>query len=421
MSARRKSMRNLVTSSFHALAFLLAGALAIPAAAYADDTPKTPQQEEIDRIKAEADRDKAEADLITQRAARDKAKIDALGLPAGYNGTTTLSGTNAGVMEANMLAMYALQAAADGIVSDVKGKAGKVVVLAGNENADLNQVVMIEAQLDGIESDLISAIGPPRRETRRSRSSRSVVESSFALPISPTTIVEAVSAVAGLLRSETTVTAVDLASVSERALANAVAGRLTNASLPSAVIGRPTGADNLLKQLDRVGTLRNQAALRLAAVDPKSVEAVALTAAIKRFDDFNIKVTTPDDKGMVPIVRAAQLSTLFGKDADKIRVLRVFVDRAGGTFVSTKNLGTFFGADPLRVTGGLVASYALTNPGTGQVLTSNIFVCRTSLSRLRQIHDANWRGPPLNQGRCTPMANGDGGGSNLGSSTAGSR
>jgi hypothetical protein len=248
------------------------------------------------------------------------------------------------------------------------------------------------AQMDGIDLQFTAAIG-----------SAGTQRSSF-LPVSPTTLIAAATAIGKMLQSETTVTAVDLASVSERALANAVAGKIgERAFLPSALIGRITTANNLLDKLEKLGNRRQEAAAMLAAQQaPNTPKAVALAAVIKRFDDFNTKVTTPDDKGIVPIVRAAQLNELFeGKPA----VLRVYVDRAGGTFVNTKNINTLFGADPLRVTGGLIASYTLTKPDTGGVVSSNIYVCRTALNRLREIHDANWTGSGgKSKALCTPMA-----------------
>ena len=377
------------------LARTLAAAAAIAGAqcvvgyqAFAAEEHKTPQQEEIDRLKAETERYKEEANLIKARADRDKARIDALHLPK-FEGKTELSGTNAGAMEANMLAMYALQAAAVKI-SAAAPSTGDVIVLAGDESVDLTRVEMIKAEMGGIGEQLLAAIGAEEDRTSR------------LMSVSPTLIIEAATAVAGMLQSEVTITAVDLASVSERALAHAVAGKLGERGyLPSALAGKIDAQDELLVALEELGRLRRKAAAALAHEAPNSVKAVALGAAIKRYDDFNARIRTPDDKGVVPIVHAVRLNRLFGSSP---KVLRVYVDKAGGTFIKTKNIRTMFGADPLRVTGALIASYTVTEPDTAKVLSSNIYVCRTSLSRLRHIHDADWAGAGgIGRGLCTPM------------------
>jgi len=384
---------------------ILAAALASAAVpALAQDPQKSPEQIEIDRIKGEADLAKEQANLVQQRAALAKARVDAVGLPS-FSGTTILNGT-AGAMEANMLAMYALQAAADGIAGEIKG-GGPVLVLAGNETVDLNQVVVMQAEMKSIGRELKAAMAmgsEPAAHAGHGQKGMLETEnfiSSLGLGDPVSAAVQAATAIGGLLRSETTVSAVDLASVSERSLANAVAGRIPQAYQPAALVGRVDQGQGLLSQLEDLADRRSDAALALAQLDSKAPKAIALTAAIKHFDDFRQKVSTPDEKNIVPVVRAAQLERLFEHQP---RIVRVFVDKAGGTFVNTKNLKTFFGADPLRVTGGLVASYTLTDPATGRVEESNIFVCRTSLSRLRQIHDASWMGPALGRGLCTAMA-----------------
>jgi hypothetical protein len=82
-------------------------------------------------------------------------------------------------------------------------------------------------------------------------------------------------------------------------------------------------------------------------------------------------------------------------------ILRVHVDKAGGSLVHRTNIGTFLGVDPLRVTGGLIASYDVTDPSSGRVAYTDILVCRTSLSRLRPIHDASWKGKKLSAPDCS--------------------
>ena len=392
-----------VGSIFLGLTFSL---LATPG--YAQTATEAERLEEIARLNAQsalataqAGAATAETTRINAEAGRDKARIQSLGLPS-FEGTTTLSGTNAGAMEATMLAMHALQSAADQIsesvcligvtprqlsdLSDENKKKPKCavfpntqpyLVLAGAEAVDFSPVSVIDAQIWGLRAEFLAAGIDLQTQDHRLRLFSGV-----------TTGIAALSAIAGMLRSETTVSAVELSAVGDRALAGAVAGRLGNTYLPSAAIGPVKTTSRLFIDLAELVRLRQQAASKLAT-ETDTARKAALTAVIARFDAFSAKVTTPDDKGVVPIVRAARLDEL---DALRPNILRVYVDKAGGTFVNTKNINTFFGADPLRVTGAVVASYTVTKPELGSVTSSNIYVCRTALTRLRPVHDASWKG-----------------------------
>lgn len=346
----------------------------------------------------------AEAARINAEATRDKAAITALGLPS-FEGKTTLSGTGAGELEASMLAMHALQAAAVSISKavcdggrDQQGRkidcgpqhpnTRKLLVLTGTEPLDLSLISAMEAQMAGMRQQFFD-IGVGRQE--------SGARTLFAGPAA----VSAISALAGLLRTETTVSAAQTSSVSERALANAVASRLGgNAYFPGAAVGTVSPNSRLLTEFENLVALRRLAAAALKA-ETDAAKKEALNAAIARFDAFSIRVSTADAQGSVPLVRAARLADLAEGSPS---VLRIFVDKSGGTFINKKNLGTYLGVDPLRVTGAVIASYSVTDPQTGALTSSDIFVCRTALTRLRPIHDASWEGAGgTAKAACTPM------------------
>ena len=44
----------------------------------------------------------------------------------------------------------------------------------------------------------------------------------------------------------------------------------------------------------------------------------------------------------------------------------------------------------MKVSGGLIASYTITDPSKGKVLDSDVLTCRTTLSRLRPIQEGDW-------------------------------
>lgn len=342
----------------------------------------TSQEKEVERLEAEAELERARAD-------RDKAaaeRIQALGLPS-FTGETKLE-QGAGAMEATMLATHALLEAADQISKDIAAKPDgtrKVLLLRGDEVIDFAEAAMIETELSAIERAFAEA-GIKKAEAAD--------QGYKFFGIDPGTLVAAASALAGLLRSETSVSPVEIASLSDRVLINAVAGRLgSRAILPGALVG-PTGNESpLISRLNEVGAIRELANVRrteLAKQAKKNEAAIArLTGMIGRFDTLFGRISTADNKGVVPIVRAARLDAMLKQNP---AVLRIFVDKVGGSLINSKNIATTFGADPIKVSGGLIASYTLTDPASGGVWASDLLVCRTTLSRLRPIHEAEWQG-----------------------------
>jgi hypothetical protein len=107
-------------------------------------------------------------------------------------------------------------------------------------------------------------------------------------------------------------------------------------------------------------------------------------------------VTTPNDQGVVPLLSAARLADLRENDYP---ILRVHVDKAGGSLVNTKNIATTFGVDPLKVSGAVVASYIMTDPKTGFVTTAGILSCSTTLTSIRKVQDE----PERIESRCSNL------------------
>jgi hypothetical protein len=114
----------------------------------------------------------------------------------------------------------------------------------------------------------------------------------------------------------------------------------------------------------------------------------ALDSALERYRNFFTRVTTADDDNIVPIVYAARLQQLLPAGR---QVLRVYVDEASGSLLRIQNIGTMLGADPLRVSGGSVISFLVTDPRTGQVQTAGVLTCTSALATLRQVQSGRWR------------------------------
>lgn len=356
-----------------AIAAALAGlALAPAAAAQAVPDP------ELARIEAETKLEEAKAE-------RDKAaaeRIKALGLPS-VEGKTAL-GTGAGEMEATILSTDALRVAAGAISAKLGTES--YIVLAGDEALDLGRAGAVRTEVDAIRAIFLNAgVSAPTGP-------RSAVGASA--------VVAAISAAAGLLRPDTEVTALNLQAISHRALATAVAARLgIKAILPAAAIGAlppedPFGPEawedkSLLQAFNSLGLYRDAAMKKWPANPAKPTdEQKRVMAAVARYDSFFARMTAADDKGSVPIAAAVRLSHMM---RNKPKVLRLHVDKAGGSLINSKNLFTMLGVDPVKVSGGLVASYMVTDPEDGSVRGGDILTCRTSISGLRAIQEGRWR------------------------------
>jgi len=318
---------------------------------------------------------KAETDRLNAQAALEKARgerIKAIGLPS-FEGKTTLS-AGAGAIEGLILATDALfdaatliaEAACSARRPDGGTHRGPFIVLAGDEAIDFGLAASIRVEIDAFKA-LFQRLAP----------AETLVLEAVALGTS----IAAIGAIAGMLRTDTEITGIDFAQLSHRPLATATAGRLgPRAILPGAAIGRLLGnrlADDLMhlaEERDRVAAAKPD--------DPK------VAPTLLRFDTFFTRVLTPDAAGWVPIARAGLLEQLLDEDP---LVLRVFVEKAGGSLVVRKNIKTFIGADPLRVSAGLVASYTVTEPSTGRVLAAGVLNCRTGEAKLGEIQS---RDPP---------------------------
>lgn len=431
-----------------ALAALL---VSFPAAwAAAEDPPATGDTAKADpetaRITAETARINADAARINAQAARDRARVDALGLPH-FDGSTQL-GQGVGAIEATMLTSHAVDVAAGAIAQAITAapsrqaaqgtssnadhgskRAGSapaaqsnaattpqaVIVVAGDEALDFGRINAFSVEMDGIHQDFTGlarrhppACAPPRHGNGPRAAASHGGESGG---LAPTAIIAAVNAAAGLLRSNTQVDALDLPKVNSRMLATAVAARLAPSSsgmipvlptsLVQAVDENPTGRSweemNLLQKLTFLQTLRGtvqNVREQVCVADrsnPTNAEKALLApydTALARFDGFVTRAATPDANGVVPLVQAARLALIAARTP---LVLRVSLDQAGGSLVRTTNLLTTLAIeDPVRVSGGLVATYSLTDPASGDVRGAGIITCRTTLARLESVQGGIW-------------------------------
>lgn len=305
------------------------------------------------------------------------------GLPS-FEGKQTIPADSVNI-ESTMLASTAVDAAAAEIVKELPTASGKVIVLAGTESVDFSQVAMIEQEIAAIREQLEIALGTPMN-VGKAPGDRFISQSSMG------SIVPWITGLAGLLRSNTELTGVDV-TIAPRVLAAAVAARLPNrAVLPSEAVGANIDGP-LMTEFRGLQTVAQKARRELDALAGGSgnpVKVARLEAALQRYDEFFERVTKAD-KGVVPIVATARLSNMLEGGA---LLLRVNTDKAGGTVVKRTNILTFFGADGVRISGGLVASYQLTDPDSGSVKRAGVVTCRTALTTLKRVQDTTWKPSP---------------------------
>lgn len=349
--------------------------------AIAADDPNAAATAETARLNAETARINAEAALINAKASKDKADIAALGLPKFENKTELAE--NGGAIETAMLASKAVKAAGVRIHDDLAGqcvsfKDAPIVVLAGNETFDLNYAETFYSRLEYHKQTLDQATNP-----------------NAVRVLDVGMITGLASAAMGLIGNDTKVTGVALAEINDAMLASAVAGALYKcAFLPSAGAGiAKIGGSRIGDELDEVIKSRNKAAEKLAGLPEKPNDAEKrqteqLKAAIAGFDEFYKVINTPDTDKLTPLIRAVLVDRVtYGT---KPKILRVTLNRAGGTITNSKNIVSFFGGDPVRVSGGLVATYLLVDASTGAVLAQDTLTCQTAQTKLRNIQSGNW-------------------------------
>lgn len=357
----------------------------------AEEDPNADLTAEAARLNAQAGVATAEAAKINAQAARDKARVDALGLPS-FEGKTTIN-TGALAVESWMLASSAVNAAARQIRSGVSDAQGdrKVILLAGDEPLDFGLLGAIETEVKALAQQLESAC---QQDGKTCLASETVTNS-------PAMISAVIGAAAGLLRQNTELSGIDV-SLNSRVLAAAVASKMAGKGIiPTAATAfdeTTAGTNSVLTNFFRLvttATSARQVRDNLAGVKKPSQKQknalAALNTALTRYDAFYTKMTSAESSGVVPLANAARLRQLLD---GRPLVLRVDVEKAGGSVVKRENLFTLLGADPVAISGGLVASYRLTDPYTGVVSAAGMVTCRTASMRLRHVQDATWKPKP---------------------------
>jgi hypothetical protein len=344
--------------------------------------------EETAALNAQAARDNAAAAATNAATARVKAQTDALGIPK-VEGKTTV-GTNGGVLESWMLSSYAVDASgreiAGNVVSALNSWAGattpvppsqrRILLISGDESLSLDTAANVAAQIALVDRNIMLA-------------APGVCPASVSMTAAFGAALPFIGAVANLLKTDTEITGLDF-TVPPRMLAAATGKYLRTSHsvvIPTAAVATSSGSPTAVAW-DKLLKSRNVARSCLPATpDDKLPDAVkpkvkALREAIASADDLESKLLKPDDKGNTLLGQAVRVDALVVGDP---YVLRVTVEKGGGSMLKRSNVWTALGAPAVAITGGLVSNYWLTDPRTGELILSGNVVCRTAMTNLRDV------------------------------------
>jgi hypothetical protein len=358
----------MIRKSFLAVAAALgAGLLPAYAQAPADDDPViAAYAKEKARYDAEASRYKAEADMIT---ARTKPLSDLAG-----DGKVTL-GEGAGQLEAWLLSSEAIQDAA-GLIAGAVGTDRSVLLLSGDETVDFQLLISLNEEIDDIA-----------RELRRAKDSAGTCGKTAGGPkLNFAPIIPMIGALGSVLQSSTEIRGINV-DAKDRILLTAVARKLgAKAILPTAAAYPDSAETPLAVKLSNLSQSRAEAEkLKGCLPAAKKSEIAALASVITRHDTFRTAISTANAQGRVRLADAFALQAIY---TDTPRVVRLRLEKAGGTLLTRKSVWTALGFPAVAVTGGVVATFIETDPTNGSVVTAGLITCRTGLKGLRAVHRA---------------------------------
>lgn len=300
--------------------------------------------------------------------------LAALGIEAA-SGDTTL-GEKGGEIEGFLLASRTMNEAARAIIGQLGAYQGKPILLLTREeavNLDLNLGAALSRRIGLLRAKAESATTLCSLDKQDKLFNEKLFKGLQPAPAD----------FAGVLRTDKTITGFDIA-LGERALIDAIGaanakGPKLDLRIPSDLIAA-AGKSSLIEDWNMLKDSVH--ALRPCA--DRKVESAA--TVVKNFDALSAEATTPGEKGAPsPLERAAALGDLAGAD---IKLLRVSVDKVGGTAVTRSNIFVRLGfGEAVRISGGLVANFRVVDPATGGLEQSgrvNCAIAQTDFKSVRK-------------------------------------
>ena len=364
--------------------------LALPPTALAQDAPAAPT--ELEKLKAENDLAAEQNRRITLKNERDaarSARITGLGLPK-FEGTAKLQG-NAGQMEATLLASAALAKAAH--MSAIVVKPGDLV-LTIDEAAPAAEIDRLRGDLKRLTAGLqhVADMGQCAAAPKPAKSA----DKFFMGAASISSAISLATTLAGMFRSEVTYTALETPGTDATMLADLLAiskkARRIDTPLPPAKSKESVALEKSHQDMEIVRLEVSDLHRRIDAEEAKDRSArqkachSAAAAALAAADRFDTQWLVANDDGQTRLGQATHLLALL---SDTQHIVQVDV-QAGGTAMNTKNIATFFGADPLKISGDTIVTWrrfsVIGGTTVNPVPTGGMIACASRRLRMSDIH-----------------------------------
>ena len=355
--------------------FGLASALALTPLYAAEDPPTDPVTAAAQAATA---REKALNDLAAQR-------LTALHLNSNTTGTAEVK-EHGGEFEGWLMSANAIDTAAVRIAGNLRTSSGggRLVILAGDETFDLGLPRTMAMRLSGLErgaNDALRAAGCGGGRSTPSHNSEFVGES-------PTALLPYVGALVNAFRTDTTITGFT-GPTDARLIVNALAGQIATGDdwvIPSAIATISIDSP-LVSKWDGVASLRSILSTCRAEKARGNAAAKAklpgLDQAIAEINAFETAHVVGGGTSVSPLVQAIRLESLAA--TPDLSVVRVFVEKAGGSILVRRNLFTMLGAPAVGISGGAVVGWRVVEARTGRLRGGGNLSCRTELSNIRAI------------------------------------
>ena len=355
-----------------------------PAALAAQDTTDPDILESERRIKrAEAEAAEHEADKLKYEKQKAAAEAKFGFLPKSPAEGKTEVETGGGALESEFLVSEALASAARLIADDVtklSPSEGSVLIVEGAENQGTASLVAFQVESFGLK--MASARALRRSNDLCQEQPVGITSGAFGAGALFSALSDMLKSDVKVSGNETKLTAAQLV----RAIIAKEPKLFRTGFFDSAGVNENNA---VVKELDCLSRYRDEIANTLAEFDTDE-EKKANAAQISRLtaqlaaNDALLDRLVKFEKDSPP-----QLASLYAdaENFDKAAyVLRVWVDKGGGTTITRKNLWTTLGARSIGMTGGAVVSYLLIDKSDGSVRKAGFLKCSTELVSLRRAH-----------------------------------
>jgi hypothetical protein len=317
---------------------------------------------------------------------------------------------NGGQMEATLLVSRAIAAAGFEVARRISSANNqKFIILGNNDTISTDIYVSFLAEYQGVCFGLTQTIDCGEKPA----TTVTVTDSNLAFVTPIPVIATLLPFLSSLLRSETEISSISSGILDDRLLTYAVAQALQGQGsvlTPSLITGYDA-TNPIYKMVAKLVETRNGIKM------PDESEKAGIAAA----DVFLKGLFAADKEGkikLLDVVRAELIASALGGGEDRgwlskfydnienqdstsdkalndalplraswpLKIVRVHIEKSGGTMLKRKNLMVSLGATAIAVTGGVIVSYVV-DDRSGKSSKVGYFVCQTGLMNLRTVHN----------------------------------